>query len=802
MIRNFLLLAYRNLRKRASFSFVNIFGLALGMCVCLTILRYIDFETSYDDFHANADALFRINRTLIRDGERQQPNVMTTYGMGPALQEDLPEVKHFIRTHGGNSVVSVKRADGESKAFHEYNMLIVDSTFLDAFSFEVLAGDMGGALDDPNNIVFTRSMAMKYFGGLDAIGEDVKLNGGRMNGDYVVSAIVEDVPGNSHFTFGFLLPMHNIFLEGQYKEQDGWGTNNFITYVQLNDGASVSSASSRLPAFVDRYLNPRWKDVGTFELRLQPLSDIHLETGIRHDVSTISPETLYFFGLIAAFILMIAWINYVNLSTARAMERAREVGIMKTIGARRNELVMQFLLESVIVNLFAVFVAVMLSLFLVPKLGVVLGKPLALNLLDYRLWSVLAGLFIAGTLASGVYPAFVLSSYKIGTALKATRDGFSMRKVLVVFQFGCSLLLLAGTLVVYRQISFMQSQDTGLQLDQMLVAPGPGTISWSDAKRRLATFKEEVIKIPGVEAVTTSGALPGAGYNWGADIRRVGKEARDFQLGCVVWVDPDFLSTYNIPLVAGRNFDERKASDMKALIINEASLKAFDLGTAEQALSQQLVMDGDTASIIGVVQNYNWNSLKSEVTPFLFGADTIVPANLSIHVRSGELRSTTKAIGDLYQELIPGEPFEYYFLDDSFNAQYQSDTRFGQIFGLFATLAIAISCLGLWGLASFTTSQRMKEIGVRKVLGASVLSIVVMLCNQFLKLVIVASLLTLPLAWYGMDNWLSQFAFRIGITWQLFVVPVTLLAVIALLTVGIQVIKGAYTNPAKVLRAE
>ncbi|MGC3943678.1 MAG: ABC transporter permease [Chryseolinea sp.] len=802
MVRNFLLLAFRNLRKRASFSFVNIFGLSLGMCACLTILKYVDFETSYDHFHTHGKSLYRMTRTLIKSGERQQSNVMTTYGLGPALQESIPEVKNYVRTHNGNSVISVQGRNGE-KAFHENNLLIVDSTFLEAFTFKFIAGDAKHPLDNPNSIVMTRSMAMKYFGNLDAIGRDVKLNGGRMNGDYVVSAIIEDVPANSSFSFSFLLPLHNIFLEGQYKNDDGWGWNNFTTYVQLQDDTSEKNASTRLASVAERYLNPKLVSIGgVAELRFQPLRDIHLETGIRHDVPTVSPDTLYFFALIAAFILMIAWINYINLSTARAMERAREVGIMKTIGAKRSELVFQFLLESIVVNTFAVLLALVLAIFVIPQLGELLGKKLVLDLNDSRLWIVLAILFVSGSLASGAYPAFIMSSYKIGTALKTSREGFSLRKVLVVFQFACSLLLLAGTLVVYRQVSFMQLQDTGLQMDQMLVVPGPGTIKWEDAKHRLAVFKDEAKKIRGVEAITTSGALPGAGYNWGADVYRVGKEKSDFRLGCVVWVDPDFLSTYDIPLVAGRNFDDKIASDMKALIINEASLEAFDLGTAEEALQQKLVLDGDTSSIIGVARNYNWNSLKSEVTPFLFGADTIVPANISIQLSAHEIQSATEAIGELYKQLIPGEPFEYYFLDDAFNAQYQSDLQFGKIFGLFAALAIAISCLGLWGLASFTTAQRLKEIGVRKVLGASVINIVYMLCGQFMKLVALASILAMPLAWYGMDSWLAQFAFRIDIGWPLFILPFGALALIALLTVGLQVFKGAMTNPAQVLRSE
>jgi putative ABC transport system permease protein len=803
MIRNYLLIASRNLRKRATFSFINIFGLALGICACLAILRYIDFETSYDNFHTNHTSLYRINRTFLRNGERQQPNVMTTYGLGPALGEEIREVKLYVRTHPGNAVVTTQTASGQTRAFHENNLLIADSTFLDAFTFKIIAGNKKTPLDDPNAIVLTRAMAAKYFGEEDPIGKDVRLNGGRMNGDYVVTAVVENTPDNSHFYFDFLLPIHNLFLDGQYKKDDGWAWNNFNTYVQLNENASLTGATARLPAFAARFLDPNVSNrAGTYELRLQPIRAIHLETGIRHDEGSVSPDTLYFFAMIACFILIMAWINYINLSTARAMERAREVGIMKTIGARRGELVMQFLLESILINALAMLLSVGMAYLLIPRLGSVLGKTITLDLMDHRLWYILGLMLVAGTLASGLYPAFVMSAYKISSALRSTRESFPLRKVLVVFQFACSLLLLGGTWMVYQQVNFMQSQDTGLQMDQMLIVPGPGTIDWNEAKRRIAILKEEVKKLDGVESVTSSGALPGAGYNWGADVYRAGNEASDFKLGCVVWVDPDFLSTYKIPLVAGRNFDIARASDMKALIINEASLQAFDLGTAEQALDEKLVMDGDTSSIIGVVKDYNWNSLKSEVTPFLFGADTVIPANLSVELRAGSVQQTTEAIGKIYQQLIPGEPFEYYFLDDSFNAQYKGDQQFGKIFGLFAALAIGISCLGLWGLASFTTSQRMKEIGVRKVLGATVVNIVYMLCSQFMKLIVVASFIAIPLAWYGMDSWLSTFAFRISIGWELFAWPLTFLLGVALLTVGIQVLRGATANPADVLRTE
>jgi putative ABC transport system permease protein len=806
MLKNFFVLAIRNLLKRKLFSFINIFGLAMGICACLVILNYIEFETSYDDFNIHSASIYRLNRTSSQNGEKNSPIVVTTYGLGPALATDLPEVKRYIRTHGESAVVIHQPEAGEAKAFHEDKIQVVDSTFFHAFTFKAIAGNLKSALDDPNSIVLTASAAQKYFGDADPIGKTMTVSGGRMNGEYAVSAIMEDVPENSHFVFDMLLPMHNIFLSGQYRKDDGWGTNNFVTYVQLHDEANRETAEQKLPDFCERRLNPKWKHVNIrMELTLQPLRDIHLHPGLRVDVETVSRSTLYFFGVIGAFILFIAWVNYINLSTARAMERAREVGIKKTIGAIRSELIIQFLMESVLINFIAIVLAVGLAIALLPLLGGIIGKKLSFDFNDLRLWFILIILFFAGALASGIYPAFVLSSFRITRALKGQgREdrGFSLRKALVVFQFAASLLLIAGTFVVYRQINFMQQQDKGLQMDQMLVVSGPGTLKWKEAQQRLAVFKEEARKIPGVEAVATSGAIPGGGHNWGSDVRRSGAAVTDFKLGRIVWIDPDFIPTYDIPLLAGRNFDPHIKSDMQSAIINEASLDAYGLGTPEQALNEQLILDGgDTVAIVGVLKNYNWSSLKSEHTPFLFLADAIVPGRVSIHL-SGAIHSSIEAIGKLYTEMIPGEPYEYYFLDDFFNAQYKSDQQFGKIFGLFAILAVVISCLGLWGLASFTTSQKLKEISVRKVLGATTGSIVYLLSRQFLMLVLIAGILAIPLAWYGINSWLHGFAFRIGIGWDLFVIPIVILAAIALLTVSFQVIKGAAVNPAKILRSE
>jgi putative ABC transport system permease protein len=479
------------------------------------------------------------------------------------------------------------------------------------------------------------------------------------------------------------------------------------------------------------------------------------------------------------------------------------VGVKKTIGALRSQLVGQFFLESALVNFMGVVLAVGIALLLLPSLASIIGKDLSFDFSDRRIWMVLGGLFAFGSVASGAYPSFVLSSFRITDAIKKTRGGergFTLRKGLVVFQFVASLILIAGTFAVYRQITYMRNQDKGLQMDQMLIVTGPNTIPWKQAKQKFQIFKDEVAKIPGVDGVATSAAIPGGGYNWGADIRRSGTAATDDRGGSVIWVDPDFIPTYKIPFVSGHNFNPNIKSDMESVIINEASLSVFGLGTAEDALKEHLLLGGDTVAILGVLKNYNWSSLKSDHTPMLMHADTTAITAMSIHLTGHSLNPAIEAVGKTFKEVLPGEPYQYYFLDDFFNEQYKNDQQFGKIFGMFAALAIVISCLGLWGLASFTTSQKMKEIGVRKVLGATSESIVALLSGQFFRLVMIAAVIATPVTWYLIDRWLKGFAFRIGLQWDLFVVPVILLAIVALTTVSLQVLKGARTNPAKVLR--
>jgi len=692
-------------------------------------------------------------------------------------------------------------------------MQFVDSTFLDAFTYTAIKGDLSTALDRPNTVVITKKIAEKYFAkDEDPLGKMLQISGGWRDGEYEVTAIIEDAPQNSHFKFDFLLPLHNLLLNDQYTkdDKDGWGWNNFVTYVQLNEGVSLQTLNEKTPAFIEKYRGENLaKSNSKNVLNFQPIRDIHLTPGYANEPSaTTSSSTIYFFIVISIFIMAIAWVNYINLSTARALERSREVGIKKAIGAYRTQLISQFAFEAVLVNFVGVLLATIMALGLLPVLGEIVGKDLAFDFSNYRFWMILTGLFVIGSLISGSYPAFVLSSFNTTDILKGTpgkmSGGFSLRKGLVVFQFVSSLMLIAGTFAVYRQVVFMRDQDKGLTMDQMLIIDGPSVFERSTIVQQLVSLKNNLKTIPGVDNVTTSGAIPGGGYNWGTMIRKDKTSQEENKRGSIVWVDPDFIDTYDITLIAGKNFNLGNKTEMNSVLINEAAVTAFGLGTPETALHERIILGSDTTEVLGVLKNYHWNSLKSEHSPWLLKADTISRRNFSIHL-SGKQADVPEKISQVeakFKETFPGNPFNYYFLDDFFDRQYKDEQQFAKIFSMFAGLAMVIACLGLWGLASFTMTQKLKEIGIRKVLGASVSSIMSLLSWEFFKLVLIASLIAIPLAWYSIDVWLGGFAFRIGLQWDLFAVPVLILTIIALGTVSLQILRSANINPAKILRSE
>lgn len=810
MIKNYLILAVRNLLKRRLYSFINIFGLATGVAVCLIILKYVDFHLSFEDSHRNAADIYRMVASTHRNGEFLGTGVLSGYSLGPRIQEEMGEIKAFIRVHPmyGGAVVSNQEVP-EPPAFHEEQMLFADSTFFSAFTHLVWEGDLSQALNDPSSMVITRSAALKYFGrDTNVVGEPLAVTGGWISGTFHVNAVVDDVPANSHLRFDYVLPMSKLLTSPQYQQDDGWGWQNFVTYVQLHPGTKASAVEEKLPDFIEKHRGEELRASATIvEMNLQPIREIHLTPGMNlESAPTISMNTIYFFLIIAVFILAIAWVNYINLSTARAMERAREVGIKKAVGAFRRQLVFQFLFEAVLVNFVALVLALLIAVVLLPVLADIVGQQFAFDFGDPRLWGVLAILFAFGSLVSGAYPAFVLSSFRTTVVIKGSAEPagqrVTLRKALVVFQFVSSLVLITGTFAVYRQIMFMRNQDKGLTMEQMLVVKGPRVVESEGLRDRLITFKNELHSVPAVEAVASSATIPGGGFNWGTQMRKDGDPVERNKSGSVTWVDADFIDTYGMTLIAGRSWNPDVASDMERLLVNEAAVTQFGLGSPEEALDKRIVLGNDTVGILGVLRNFNWNSPKVAHQPILLAPALISRGHFSVKVRTANMQEAIARIETLYDEAFPGNPFDYYFLDEYFDTQYRDDKQFGQIFGLFSILAIIIACLGLWGLASFTTTQKSREISIRKVLGATTTSIVGLLSMQFLVLVLIAAVIAFPLTWYGMDSWLDSFASRIAITWDMFVLPAVVLGFLALVTVSVQIVRGAQANPAEVLRAQ
>lgn len=799
MIRNYLKTGFRSLMKRKAYSIINITGLAVGIAACLVIGKYVEFETSFESFNKNGQNIFRAVSSFYTDGKIEP---YCGYDLGPGLSDHFPEIKRFARVHANGSVVSVQTSAQHNLKFKESGILIADSTFLDIFPFKFLKGNSKSALAKPNSIVLTQAVAHKYFGAsIDPIGKTLSLADGWIPGLYEVSAVIEDVPANTHLNFDLLIPMHNL-LQTDFYRNDHARWDNFHTYLELQPSSDISQITKRIPSFERKY---RGQDTSAKKsnLQFQPLLDIHYSPDLGNPGS--HRNKIYFFALIAIFILAIAWINYVNLSTARAMERAREVGVKKVLGVFKWQLVTQFIFESAIINLVAIIFALVIAWIALPLINPLIEQPLALDFRDVKLWSVVAILFSAGSLGAGAYPALVLSSYKASEVIKGkvtkSTKGISLRNGLVVFQFAMSMILIISTFVLHRQVSFMKAQSKSLETNQIIVINGPELSDSKNLADRVSSFRNELMQFPFVDKVCTSFSLPGGDASISTTMRKEGKPPEDGKVGNLYWIDPDFIDFYKIPLVAGKTWNREVNSEMDAVIINEEAVKVFQLGTNEDALKQKIQTPIRTYSILGVVKNHHWNSPKKPIAPMLFAAEQISTASISIKLK-GDIQQSMDLIKSKYDASFPADNFSYYFLDDAYNSQYKEELRIGTIFSSFSILAVLIGCLGLWGLASFATRHRLKEISIRKVLGASVNSVLYLLSVQFIRPILIGSLIVLPLSWIGTSKWLEQFPSRIPITIDLFLIPLGVLILVALSTISFQTIRAATTNPVTSLKSE
>ena len=802
MIKNYFKIAFRNLLRYKGFSFINIFGLATGMACSLLIFLFVKDETSYDRFHKDSDKIYRVVKDFVNDDGSRLPDATSPPGLSPAMQREIPEVAHATRVFpnwGANFLIKY----GEKKIMEE-KLCRVDSSFFDVFSFPFIHGNATDVFKDLNSIVITESAAKRYFGDENPMGKTLQID---QLGDMMVTGVLKDVPYNSHFHFDFLISTRKFSgnIDGN------WGWYNFYTYVKLKSPANIASLNRKIEDLYKR----NDKD-GKNIFYVQPLTGIHLSSNLKWELEPNSDKLyVYVFTIIAIFIILIAGINYVNLSTAKASVRAKEVGVRKVSGAFRSSLVNQFLIESIITCLIAAALAVIIAQLLLPVVNdltlkhlTVIGNPLVL------LYMIMAALFLG--IVAGFFPAIYLSSFKpilVLKGLKSSEKGtLNLRRSLVIVQFTISTVLIIGALIISQQMHFIQSAKLGLNKDQVVVVKNARFLSRADRE----AFQNSSLQIPGVRKVAVSDGVVG-GQNWTNGMRWKGSQ--NSQLMNFLSVSYDFLDALGIQIKEGRNFSSNFPADtmsdgipkgpldqnIGSAILNETAVK--DLGIPEPVVGRQVLWDndGDTmyyVTVVGVAKDFHFTSLRNQIKPFAFVNIPRRVANFTIKLSTDNIKQSIAQLETVWKNFSSDRPFEYNFLDETYAGLYQSETRFQKVFISLVLLGIIIACLGLFGLATFAAQQRVKEIGIRKVLGASVSNLIGLLSKDFLKLVVIALIIAIPIAWFAMNKWLQDFAYRINIHWWVFMIGAIITILIAWITISTQAFKAAAANPVKSLRTE
>lgn len=817
MFRNYLVTAWRNLKKNKAFSFINIAGLTIGMAVCLLILQYVNFELSYDQFNRNAADIYRVTNDRYQNGKLIQHGTITYSAIGKALQDDYPEVIDHIRVEPwGASTITYG-----DKMIADQETIAIDAHFLTMFSYPLLAGNAATALQEPHTAILTPATVEKIFGTTKdyntIIGKNIVL--GRDSLPFRVTGVIS-IPENSHLqadlftSYVSMLSGKNIYKEADYDFTD----SDFWHYIQLKHGADPKTLESKLEDFSRRHFQGNKVSGSVEKFHLQPLSRAHLYSDYEYEIGrTGSATVVWGLFIIAVFIITIAWVNYINLSTARSVERAREVGVRKVTGATKAALIRQFLVESLILNLMAFTLALLLMQLLQQPFNDLIQQRLSLaslfqrGLNGYSITIGLGLLLLLGIFVSAFYPAFVLSSFRPIAVLKgkfrASTKGIALRKGLVIGQFAITILLIIGSLVVYKQIRFMSRQELGMNIDHMLIVKPPAMTSWdSTFISRENNFKQELKQISGVAGAATAGRLPGREMSRTFNVHRLEDNSGAHHTLRNMPIDHDYIGLYNMKIIAGRNFDPTdynpNPDKVGNLLLSRAATKELGFTSPEDALAKKVVAYNRAWTVVGVVADWHQKSLRHAIEPVmlmpLYGTNNWI----SVKVNTGNITATMAAVKQKYNAFFPGNPFDYFFLDEAYNRQYKNDRLFGKAFTLFAGLAIFIACLGLLGLSAFGTAQRVKEVGIRKVLGASVSNIVLLLSKDFIWLVLVAFLIAGPIAWYIMHQWLQDFAYRITLNPLIFVGAGLIALVIAVATISFQSIRAATTTPVKSLRSE
>ncbi len=803
MLKNYLKIAFRNLFKHKVFSLINISGLAIGIAAFLLILQYVTFETSYDKFQEKGDRIYRLQQNRYNDGKLTTQWAAGAAGVGKTIKDAFPEIESMAKLTPEEAVISYNE-----KKFKEKKIFFATNSFLPMFSYKATKGKLTDALKEPFTAVITESTAKRYFGNEDPIG---KLISNNKRDNYKITAVVPDLPVNTHLKFDILFSFSTYLQFAGPDAETTFDWDGFYTYVQLIPGTKPELLEKKIKTYITKKIGEEYKKRNeSVEYKLQPMRDIHLYSSYMMEAEVNgNGQSVYFLLIIAVFIIIIAWINYINLSTARAIDRAKEVGVRKVMGSYRSQLITQFMFEAFLINLFAVLVAFVLILISLPLFNSLTGKHIGFSLLnDTYFWLAIIGLFIGGTLLAGIYPALVMSSFKPITVLKGkftrSKQGAFLRHSLVIVQFASSVILMVGTFGVYRQLHFMQSQDLGVNIDRTLVLNGPSVIDTSTYKDRLRTFKIELSKTPGIHKVVTSTAVPGKKVGWNAGGIKLVEDGQDkANQYRAMGIDYDFLEAYGIKILKGRNFSEQFPNDKKCVLFNEAAVKLIGFKKPEEALNRRIDFWGQQFTIIGVVANHHQEGLREPYDAHIYRLTPNNSSYVSLKIEGNKDPQEIIQIAEKkWNEFFPGNPFEYFFLDDHYREQYNADQQFGKTFTLFAVLAIFVASLGLLGLASFATTQRTKEIGIRKISGATVPKLLLLLTKDFIKPVLLSFIIALPITYYLLNKWLQNYAFKTNITAWLFILPGLLILIIAIATISTQTYKAANANPTKSLKTE
>ncbi len=782
---------------------LNISGLAIGLACTLLILLYIQDELSYDRFHSKSHRIYRVLEHFESEGVGEH-SASLPFPSGPTLKSDFPrQVEHAVRLFNFQSPTLAFANKKQEKAFNESRAFFADSTFLQVFDFEMIVGDPNTALDQPNTVLLTESMVEKYFGNEDPMGQTLEFQGQQ---NLMVTGVLKDAPTNAHFQFDFIISFSSLkhWYNGGYPKS--WYWNPCWTYVLLEENTSKDQLEAQFPDFVKKYF-PDFI-VEDIEMELQPIEDIHLHSKLDYEIQANSDiKNIYIFGAVAIFILVIAAINFINLSTARANKRAKEVGVRKSLGSARSQLIRQFIIESVILTYASLFLALILVAMMLPSFNTLTEKSVSfLTLIQPAYLTAILGVTLLVGLLSGFYPAFVLSSFNTILVLKNAHlrtNGISFRRVLVAAQFTISIVLIIGTFIAVLQLQHLQNEHTGFDQENVIMIP----VIRSEMGKHYEQFKTNALQSPHVHSITAVEEIVGAKHqvnNYRFEGMEQSKPFPHFN------VRHDFTKTMNIELAAGRDYDQTiQTDDSLALVINETMVKTLGWENPEEAIGKRFYFRNELRGrVVGVVKDYNFTSKHHPIGPFVLNLNSTEWAfNLFIKYVAVKVDGTNvrTAINDLessWVSVLPNRPFDFFFLDDRLNDSYKTEQKLSSVTIIFSILAIIVACLGLFGLATFSVEQRTKEIGVRKVLGINTTQILVLLSREFMLLIFVAFLIATPVAYWSLNEWLSGFAYRIEMVWWPFILAGVITFLIALITVAYHALKASLINPVETLKYE